>query len=403
MINFFFSFKELGGVPSLFFNLASELQQKDIPFRLICYNKSAIHKLFATLEKPFFFIDYNELSSKKIKNLLNADDILIITWWEPKLPLFKIVNPKILFWNVYPDTLLYSNQVRGKIILHYRNQQLIKGMLKKNGLIFMDDSPADWLVQYSGIKIDTEFFVPIPIMIYDFLYSRIFKPENDTLRVSYIARAEIWKLYSLLKIIDDISKSKIKSKISLTVITDNIQKVKSFLSVNENSEKSMECNFYENIPTENLHEFLLKNSDINIGMGVSCLDSAKVGIPTLLIDPSKHSIKQNYRYKWIYETEGYNLGRFYNQDKRYSGYTLNEIINNIVESKDYLNNEALKCYQYANRFHNSKVIINKFLDKVFKSEVRISDILKNNYRYSTVYKWKNFIKIIVKKINAVKK
>ena len=51
-----------------------------------------------------------------------------------------------------------------------------------------------------------------------------------------------------------------------------------------------------------LKKFLLANVDIMTSMGTAALDSAKLGIPTVLLDVSYKPIKGNYRFRWIYDS-----------------------------------------------------------------------------------------------------
>ena len=44
-------------------------------------------------------------------------------------------------------------------------------------------------------------------------------------------------------------------------------------------------------------------------MGTSAIEGARLGIPTILLDYSYKSINGFYKYEFIYEKEGFSLGK----------------------------------------------------------------------------------------------
>jgi hypothetical protein len=381
-----FSFSQPGGVPSLFYNIASSLKNADIPFRLISKRDSEVYRLFSNLGIKFEFIDYDNISKKIINNKFSQNDIIIITWWEPKLLLFKTINPKLFFWNVYPDTLFNSNRIRGNLVFHRKNIKLLKKMLLKKGLFFMDDAPLDWMRNYKLKEFHNDLYLPIPIKIY-FNQYHFDNLANEPIRITYISRSENWKLYPLIKIINDICQINEKYKVTINIISDNILKVKLFFKINAKfkMKSNIILNFYENIPNDKIHEFLINNSDINIGMGTACLEGAKVGIPTLLINPSNSLIGENFKYIWLYNTHNFNLGRFYNTQQKYAGCLLSEVIEKSFSNNDYLINKSIKCYSYVSTFHNIDLIMPKVIDNLNNSLLRVNDIIHKVIRYSALY------------------
>ena len=145
----------------LFYNLAKELEIQKIPFKLISNRESEIYSLFNLIREDFNFIEYKILNKKNISRNVNSADTLVITYWDPLLYILKKINPKILFWNVYPDTLLKSNAIRDNFILHYKNVKLINYLKSNKGLVLMDNSPQAWLLNYKNINF--YFFITFTI------------------------------------------------------------------------------------------------------------------------------------------------------------------------------------------------------------------------------------------------
>lgn len=383
MIFFLFSFKQVGGVPTLFYNLARGFIRQNVDFTLIAYKDSVIHDLFEKLHSTYSFWEYSEISNDSIEKKIKKDDVIIITWWDPKLKLFAKVNPNIIFWNVFPDTLKLSNQIRGKFLLKKKTKLLIEKMIFLNGLILMDDAPFNWFAEFN-LKKNYEILLPIPICIENNWFFTS-KKETQTLRISYIGRAEEWKIFPLLKIINDISNlGNVRKSIVLNVITDNILRLKETIDKIKMKSNKLQIRYFDNIPNGELSGFLLENTDLNIGMGTALLESAKIGIPSLMIDPSNVTILDNYRYRWLYETKNYNLGDFYCQDKDYPGALLVDILLKFDQSK-YIDEQSIRCFEYVKNNHNLEKITIALLSKITSVEHRVKDVIGQVFVYR--YRW----------------
>ena len=64
--------------------------------------------------------------------------------------------------------------------------------------------------------------------------------------------------------------------------------------------------FHGNLKYKNLINLLNNSVDLSFAMGTSALDSAKIGIPTVLVDYSFKKIK-NYKFRWIFDTQNFDL------------------------------------------------------------------------------------------------
>lgn len=392
MIYFLFSFKQVGGVPILFYNIAKGLSQRKIDFSLISYKDSAIFKLFNSSFGRLNFIDYENVNRINVVNWIHRNDVIVITWWEPKLEIFSVVNPKIFFWNVFPDTLKYSNNVFRGVLLKNKTKKLIEKMMELKGLVFMDDAPFVWFDEFK-INKNHKLLLSIPVDIGENLYLNR-NLDNATFRLTYIGRSEIWKIFPLKKIIDDLTSIREpKKRIVLNVVSDNVSHVRSMLGSIENKNEKFCVNYFENIPNFQIGEFLLNNSDLNIGMGTTLLEASKIGIPSLVIDPSYSPILENYRYRWLYEITNYNLGSFYDKDKNYTGYSLSEIINSFND-KEFILNKSNECYEYVKENHNGAKIIDRFILFTNRTKLRINVILSKVFLYTKIYKIKKRLRLL---------
>lgn len=396
MIIFLFSHIGSGGMPVLFRNIAEYFSEINVPLCLISKEKSGIHSMFVQSHFDFLFIDYNTLSDDIISNKITEKDVVILHEWIPKLPLFKGVNPKILFWNTVPNIIYNSNQIRGKIYLHTPNRILLKTMLEKKGLYFMDDAPFEWMKKYKIYSFPNEFLLQIPVQPINYLYQR--KDVISTeLRISYIGRAVIWKLFPLVKIIEDLDRLKYNFK--LNIITDSIKETKEFIRLNtQRTNNNIELIYFENIPNNHLYKHLLENSDLNIGMGTACLEGAKVGIPSLLIDASYIRMGDNFKYTWLYETGNYRLGKYYKNTSLYKGHDLIDIVENCYKVKNYLKIKSQACFTYIKENHHLNVVGEKTKLGIENTTLHVKDVTDKVFFYSAVYRYTSYIKSLIKSL-----
>lgn len=111
-----------------------------------------------------------------------------------------------------------------------------------------------------------------------------------------------------------------------------------------------------------IDNFLLRNVDIMFAMGTSALESAKLGIPTVLLDctATKEPIKGDYLFKYIYERIGYDLGHVIDsQDLKKGNDSLDSVFKQLLNN--YLG-VAEKCRAHFVEKHSLTSVGNKFYD-----------------------------------------
>jgi len=383
MINFLFSFKEVGGVPTLFFNVASEMHRRGNCFRLISYLDSEIFRLFSTLNCEH--IDLNQLTPQKIKEYIEFNDVLVITNWIPELMIFKEINPRILLWNVFPFTLRNSNILYKNYILHKKNRSLITKLLSNNSIIFMDHEPFSQLKNYGFNDLD-ELLVPIPITIRkDKQKEPVFRKDQDYFTISYIGRAVNWKIFPLIQIIKDLNKFKSTNKLRLIIVTDNGNIIQNYL--NESIETNLIYRIEESLSLNELAKLLDEYSDLNIGMGTTCLESASLKIPTLMVKASYNLITDDKNYKWLYHTKGFSLGTFNKSDFAQYHENLTNIVSNLICNKQYYLEQSEKCYNYVRAFHSIEAVTDKFITYAQSTTLTFNEVRRYIILYSPLYKY----------------
>lgn len=112
--------------------------------------------------------------------------------------------------------------------------------------------------------------------------------------------------------------------------------------------------------------FLLENVDIMFAMGTSALESAKLGIPTVLVDytATAKPINGDYKFRYIFERTGYDLGHLIGKaDIEKGNKTLEAVFGQLIHNNQevamrsrihFVDNHSLNSV--GNKFYN---ILNK--------------------------------------------
>jgi hypothetical protein len=157
-----------------------------------------------------------------------------------------------------------------------------------------------------------------------------------------------------------------------------------------------------------LDEYLVKNIDVLAAMGISALEGAKFGIPTILLDVSYGPIDGDYVFKWLYESSSYGLGDMIDESHFSKGnLSLDRIISQV--RNDYATISD-RTYEYFNRNHSISSVCEKFIDSINEATFTYSDISPKLLRKTKMIKlydrltniYKNIKKKIVKKRGGYK-
>ena len=126
-------------------------------------------------------------------------------------------------------------------------------------------------------------------------------------------------------------------------------------------------------------------------MGTSAIDSAKMGIPTVLLDYADTVFPEDYKYQFIFEAKGFSLGNSV-EKAGYKDYQKNitDICDCILSAEKY-KEISKKCYDYVNGYHNIKIIAADVFKNVNNSTTYISKVCK----YFTYVGYENKIRKII--------
>lgn len=305
---FYSEYKDLkGGYTTLILTLITELHRQGQEVLLINYKSGLIAHELEKAGVNITIIDKDELSKVNVGQYLISSDILIVPRFYEFLKVFFDINPKVIYYDIN-DFICRISEYKFGIRLSFLGKRLVKKLLFRSSLIFMDDTGPNNLEREFGIKVKEPIFLPVPIPGEpENVYLNVKRNLDQGINIAYIGRSVDWKMYPLKKIIEDCLS--VEGKINFHIVVDSISVFGNFIVPEKYENERISFQLYENLLPSEIHAFLESNVDIYFGMGTTAIQAASIGIPTILMDFSTKPLPENYSYRWFSDTESYCLGK----------------------------------------------------------------------------------------------
>ncbi len=359
--------KVVGGVQNLIVNISNELASASKEVIIFANEESYVFQKTDKLSPYIKLINTSKTPIKDWEKYISSEDILIITNFTSNLLPFQKVNPFVFFWSVLPMVFDKANDL---IVLNLKNKtrKLIDLLCKNNSLAFMDRSCLEAVQNDFKVNISPVRFIPIPVV--NIKFDRQGLKNKCNTNFSYIGRSDVvWKIYPVLRILEDLSNIKFSAPIDFTIITNN--KVPFEIEINKINLKNINIHYKLNLSGVDLDYYLFNNISLSFAMGTSALESAKLGIPTVLVNPSMKRINNFYSYNWIFNTIDYSLGQFIEKKTGTdNGLSMSKIINDFINNYKKLSNA---CIEYVISNHNIKFSTNIFENFSLLSSLKLND------------------------------
>lgn len=342
-IVFFMMTSGIGGEVLTYLRMAEWLR-KNTDFKVYCANfpNDALPSYFKKCGYDYIeTIRLNVSQDKKsgafkIEDTVFPDNCIVFTnghflWQNSILKHIKSPNIRFLFYFLEPHTC--SNTLKRKSILkriksYFKLAKYLRTADGKKALLFQD-YPNFSNVQKYYSKLHKQY-LPIPIAIcsprqswvlpldrLNFCYIGRNCPSKNTTLMFYAKNVNRYaqqhqELSIVLYIVSDIDKS--------SPIGEKL--VKKFTNI--------KIVFKGNLYSDKLESFLKQKIDIVLGMGVSCLEAAKLGIAAISAPASLKSIPADTKVGMTTGFKEYTLGGYISENKALvEGYRFADLIDNI--------------------------------------------------------------------------
>lgn len=352
-----------GGIQSIQIVLFEYFSKNGFPCKLFDSIDGYVYKELTRNNIEFTFIEIDQRQSKKdYSQYLHEDDLLILfnlSFFESML-LFKHSKSKILLWEVYYpwlENFPYTKYYILKLLAKKQEKKILSILHKHRAMYFIDFEGKSIVENLLNVNISNKKYLNIPVKIA--IKANIMQ-INKKLIITYVGRAIDWKIYPLIKVLEDVKNNNLHDTIMMNIVTDNIVYFKEKIKKHIQNIDLFEINYFENLFPKELED-LLRHSNLNIGMGTAALEGAKLGIPTILIDASLTKLPKDYKYRWIFNAIDFKLGDFVNDDSiNYGGeMSIIEVFTDLKLNYGAISN---KCFDYISSNFNIETIANQILD-----------------------------------------
>ena len=385
-VAFYFPYYDVSGVPVLFSNLADYFS-KNYQFKISIIDfeegymsssskgNNKIEKIIFETSKPLL-IDVDIVIMQSILPFAMRPEIQFST------------NTRIMFWNLHPDNLIpnlfpfaivrkyYPNIYRNILSIFWKRKlklmrDFVENAIQLNSLSFMDSSNLNTTNFFLSTDISNVSFLPIACSS-GVKREEVLNKDFTELNFSWIGRICDFKINILNYLILKLSEAakKLKLKVNLHVIGDGplIHKLNS----NNYLHKFFNVILLGTLDMSKMNLYLNSKIDINASMGTSVLESAKFGIPSIVLDISNKPINFKYKFRWLHDTKNYDLAHLIKKsDDMSKSYELTDIISEFILNSKILSE---KSFNYYASNHSLDAVSENLKKQIEKSKLTFTDI-----------------------------
>ncbi len=246
----------------------------------------------------------------------------------------------------------------------------IGGMIEKESLLFHDRQIVQQTTDYLAIPIENPLCLPVPVKIVTL--SQRLKNSDSILHCGWVGRLYDFKIHMLVHVVERMSEwsRQAARKTVFHIVGDGDEGWRL-------DELKIENKFFTmkregSIPSAQLESFMEENFDITFSMGTSALESAALGIPSVLLDYSFVPIQGKYHFKWLFDSIPGDIGHKIGRDDLESGTdSLEKLLEEYFHSKSDI---SKKVYAFCKENHSMDAIGSRFLEIVMNAKYRWGDI-----------------------------
>jgi hypothetical protein len=190
-------------------------------------------------------------------------------------------------------------------------RQLMKAVLSHRSVVFTDEVGMNSDIRFPAQVSTADLIHPIAIRAPVDRSDAMRLPSNPR-RFAWLGRIDHdFKVLPLLRIVRDVSahcQSHDEGASFLVIGSGNADEL---LRREIRLHPHIRFNWLPRVANDELEDVLLRETDVLFAMGTSALEGARVGIPTVLIQPFTQGEQEpSHPYRWIGTTDGHSLGEF---------------------------------------------------------------------------------------------
>ncbi len=395
-VTFFFPYKQISGIPVLFSNIAKFLiKNSKINVNIIDYKDGALIRNCVPNERINFIefkdfvpcnINFNTclilqagLPYKLRKELNIGEQVKIIQWAAHEFNLIPFISRFNFIRKIQEKNRIFYFLF---CILNFKKfktlKQWIPEMINRGSIVFMTQCIYETTREYLKFKEphNIKYIPNTSDGLFEYnneSVNRKAKEVKDKIEIGWIGRLADFKIHILNYSISSLSKLAIKKKIKINFHIIGEGEFHNLLSLNSENE------YFSIIKVGSLEKnqvdlYLENNLHCLFSMGTSAIDGARLGLPVVLLDQSYLPILSDYKFKYLFNSTGFDLGHpVTSEDFEKGNNSLNQIIHDLVN--DYYCISS-KCVNYFNKNHKIEIVVNNLLELFQENYYSINEVPK---------------------------
>lgn len=249
--------------------------------------------------------------------------------------------------------------------------EFVNLLSRKRALFFYEQPSVRMAERLLGCRVPDPILLPVPVAAPGAPSHRA-RLAQESLQVAWVGRLYDFKIHILTHTLQCFSHYARQKQASITfhVIGDGPERRR--LDGLDLEHRLFKIHRTGDLDPKSLKDYLAAKVDLVTAMGTSAMEGALTGLPTILLDFSYGPVKPGYCFRWLYNTEGFDLGHAITaEDCDPSKDVLPEMIEAV--RTDYAA-VGEKCFAYCVKNHSVHFIGDRFIELVRSSSLNFGDI-----------------------------
>lgn len=378
--------KPIGGSQILFLDLAAYIAQHYDEYEAyyINYQNEIVEEMYHG--SGIHFLDVETCDYSQFEDATFFIAVNYILYLSAKIE--KLKNAKICTYFYHPHVYSWLQKQ-----VYYRKQNrldLLNLLCRTDSYCFMDDSNFIAALKLGNMPFN-KYYLPVTLhdrniqalKSYDFV-------KKDTISFGWLGRLDRDKIYSIVNLADNLMDISTDKKIEMHIIGDGNSR--NFIKIAKYSPK-IRFVFTSYMYGNERDNYIKEHIDIVMAMGISAIDSAVLGVPTIIPIVSPNAFKDD-KFVYIYDIKGYSLGWDPNDLKElgYKYHRLNEIISDIYidGKKEEIGKE---CASFTKDVFSLKAGAELLIENLERTNLTVSVLIKNKTVKNTLKSYRLYTKI----------
>jgi len=265
-----------------------------------------------------------------------------------------------------------------------RVRSMVRLAQERGGLLFMDDENLQVTKALLGLEFQPARYLQIPLPASgpgasDRPDPRLPDREGPPVNLAWLGRVTSGKMHMLLRVLEDAAAYAETRGRPLRFHVIGEGDMEDVLRKQAPRSPLLEIRMVGSLIGEALEEYLRRNVDVMFAMGTSNLESARLGIPSVLVDAAFNPLPAGYRYRWLFESSGYSLGRIVSpRALPPNPYTFADLMEAVATASDR-RSLGERCRAYYLRHHSMNEVAATLLASASQTELRFGDLVERGY------------------------